>query len=104
MFILPEKEYFHIGDVVVNAGTMRTIVPFGKDFINYPINMDYVETFKPESKNYSQIDLTIYTIIFRFNSMTTETWHFETKEEREVAFKKLVRIYTGKTTPEKEKE
>jgi len=105
MFILPKKESFHIGEVAVDDRPgHRIVVPFNRTFNNYPVNMQHVKTFRKDKMQFSQVDLTIYQIFFMIDDHTKCVFHFETKEERDQEYEKLLKVYVSKTILEKEEE
>lgn len=101
MFILPEKESFSFDNVVViDPNTQLTqIVSFNKLYINYPINVNYILTFKKDKLTlkkdkikYPAAKVTVYEIVFKL-LRDTVTWSFESKEERDKEYEKLLKEF-----------
>lgn len=102
MFILPEKETFYIGDVVVTTGTMHQAVPVCRRYNNFPLNIKRMISFKKSEFEIVRVNLKIYSIDFWVNENAKETWYFETEEDRDREYEKLLQLYAGKTTLKKE--
>ncbi len=94
MFILPQIENVDlIGQYVVrnlSENPQCRTVHDGKNFINYPVNIDLVETFKRGVHEFNQAsDLKAYTIVFLFTENKL-TWYFKDEESRESEFNRIL--------------
>ncbi len=95
MFILPKIAQFTLGTYVVRdaahmAQHQYHSVCINKTYINNPINISLVETFeKGERPNSNVPDAGLYTIEFIF-SRTGRTWNFETEEDRNSEYEKIL--------------
>jgi len=100
MFILPVTEKFYIGDVVVvdKATGRRNTVPFHRTFTNLPININRVISFGKKEDVFTKINLKIYGINFLFDRELSSTWFFETENERDDEYEKiLLKVTNGQT-------
>jgi len=95
-FIVPDKDTFHIGEVTIRTpeGGGR-FVTINRDFANEPVNLDFVIYFTKTLQNFHTGEFKIPQILFvtavRDNNMV---WSFETEEERDDHYSRLLNLRT----------
>jgi hypothetical protein len=99
MFIYPEKvKKFYIGDIVISEGSQRVVRNINRHYSNIPINMRLVTTFYPSQESIYNGRLRaanhdygkLYLIKFYFDNSPSISWHFESEEERDREFNRLL--------------